>query len=211
MALLQQMRQQQDPDAQQDMAGINDPDAAGDAGSPAAKNPDQQGDAQGGNQLQQVVNGMMEKLFPDKDLQSLVDLLRSNASKTTKPVVDSIVGGVVGLLKQGQQQGKSLPVKVVMMAVIPILIKIAQGVEQEDEQRASSLLAELISSVGQQLAIQGSKAGVMDQSQVAEMKQLVNAFVAQVSKHFSDNGNPQAAPQMQDQQPQQQPQQPVMQ
>lgn len=206
MALLQQMRQQQDPDAQQDMAGINDPDAAGDAGSPAAKNPDQQGDAQGGNQLQQVVNGMMEKLFPDKDLQSLVDLLRSNASKTTKPVVDSIVGGIVGLLKQGQQQGKTLPVKVVMMAVIPILIKISQGVE-EDEYRASSLLAELISSVGQQLAIQGSKAGVMDQSQVAEMKQLVNAFVAQVSKHFSDNGNPQAAPQLGSEQPQQ----PVMQ
>ena len=203
MALLQQMRQQQDPDAQQDMTGINNPDAAGDAGSPAAKNPDQQGDAQGGNQLQQVVNGMMEKLFPDKDLQALIDLLQSNTAKTTKPVVDSIVGGVVGLLKQGQQQGKSLPVKVVMMAVIPILIKIAKGVEQEDEQRASSLLAELIASVGQQLAVQGSKAGVLDQQQVAEMKQLVNAFVSQVSKHFSDTGNPQAAPQLDSEQPQQ--------
>ena len=203
MALLQQMRQQQDPDAQQDMAGINDPDAAGDAGSPAAKNPDQQGDAQGGNQLQQVVNGMMEKLFPDKDLQALIDLLRSNTSKTTKPVVDSIVGGVIGLLKQGKQQGKALPVKVVMMAVIPILIKIAQGVEQEDEHRASSLLAELIGSVGQQLATQGSNAGVMDQQQVAEMKQLVNAFVSQVSKHFNDSGNPQAAPQLDSEQPQQ--------
>lgn len=203
MALLQQMRQQQDPDAQQDMTGINDPDAAGDAGSPAAKNPDQQGDAQGGNQLQQVVNGMMEKLFPDKDLQALIDLLRSNTSKTTKPVVDSIVGGVIGLLKQGKQQGKALPVKVVMMAVIPILIKIAQGVEQEDEQRASSLLAELIGSVGQQLATQGSNAGVMDQQQVAEMKQLVNAFVSQVSKHFNDSGNPQAAPQLDSEQPQQ--------
>ena len=210
MALLQQMRQQQDPDAQQDMAGINDPDAAGDAGSPAAKNPDQQGDAQGGNQLQQVVNGMMEKLFPDKDLQALIDLLQSNTSKTTKPVVDSIVGGVIGLLKQGKQQGKALPVKVVMMAVIPILIKIAQGVEQEDEQRASSLLAELIGSVGQQLATQGSNAGVMDQQQVAEMKQLVNAFVSQVSKHFNDSGNPQAAPQLDSEQPQQ-PQQPMMQ
>ena len=203
MALLQQMRQQQDPDAQQDMTGINNPDAAGDAGSLAAKNPDQQGDAQGGNQLQQVVNGMMEKLFPDKDLQALIDLLQSNTAKTTKPVVDSIVGGVVGLLKQGQQQGKSLPVKVVMMAVIPILIKIAKGVEQEDEQRASSLLAELIGSVGQQLAMQGSKAGVLDQQQVAEMKQLVNAFVSQVSKHFSDTGNPQAAPQLDSEQPQQ--------
>ena len=203
MALLQQMRQQQDPDAQQDMTGINNPDAAGDAGSPAAKNPDQQGDAQGGNQLQQVVNGMMEKLFPDKDLQALIDLLQSNTAKTTKPVVDAIVGGVVGLLKQGQQQGKSLPVKVVMMAVIPILIKIAKGVEQEDEQRASSLLAELIGSVGQQLAMQGSKAGVLDQQQVAEMKQLVNAFVSQVSKHFSDTGNPQAAPQLDSEQPQQ--------
>ena len=203
MALLQQMRQQQDPDAQQDMAGINDPDAAGDAGSPAAKNPDQQGDAQGGNQLQQVVNGMMEKLFPDKDLQALIDLLQSNTSKTTKPVVDSIVGGVIGLLKQGQQQGKTLPVKVVMSALLPILGKIAQGVEQEDEQRASSLLAELIGSVGQQLAMQGSKAGVLDQQQVAEMKQLVNAFVSQVSKHFSDSGNPQAAPQLDSEQPQQ--------
>jgi len=39
------------------------------------------------------------------------------------------------------------------------------------------LLAELIGSVGQQLAMQGSKAGVLDQQQVAEMKQLVNAFV----------------------------------
>ena len=203
MALLQQMRQQQDPDAQQDMAGINDPDAAGDAGSPAAKNPDQQGDAQGGNQLQQVVNGMMEKLFPDKDLQALIDLLKSNTSKTTKPVVDSIVGGVIGLLKQGQQQGKTLPVKVVMSALLPILGKIAQGVEQEDEQRASSLLAELIGSVGQQLATQGSNAGVMDQQQVAEMKQLVNAFVSQVSKHFNDSGNPQAAPQLDSEQPQQ--------
>ena len=203
MALLQKMTQQQDPDAQQDMTGINDPDAAGDAGSPAAKNPDQQEDAQSGNQLQQVVNGMMEKLFPDKDLQVLIDLLRSNTSKTTKPVVDSIVGGVIGLLKQGKQQGKALPVKVVMMAVIPILIKIAQGVEQEDEQRASSLLAELIGSVGQQLATQGSNAGVMDQQQVAEMKQLVNAFVSQVSKHFNDSGNPQAAPQLDSEQPQQ--------
>ena len=88
-------------------------------------------------------------------------------------------------------------------AVIPILIKIAQGVEQEDEQRASSLLAELIGSVGQQLATQGSNAGVMDQQQVAEMKQLVNAFVSQVSKHFGDSGNPQAAPQLDSEQPQQ--------
>ena len=203
MALLNSMQQQNNPDAQQDMTGVNDPDAQGDAGNPSASNPDKVGDQQGGGQLQQVVSGMVAKLFPDKDLQSLVDLLRSNASKTTKPVVDSIVGGIVGLLKQGQQQGKSLPVKVVMMAVIPILIKIAQGVEQEDEQRASSLLAELIGSVGQQLAMQGSKAGVLDQQQVAEMKQLVNAFVSQVSKHFSDSGNPQAAPQLDSEQPQQ--------
>jgi len=196
MALLQQMRQQQDPNAQQ--------------GMPSATQASKEGEAagkQGGGDLQQVVNGMMEKLFPDRDLQALIDLLQSNTAKTTKPVVDAIVGGVVGLLKQGQQQGKSLPVKVVMMAVIPILIKIAKGVEQEDEQRASSLLAELIGSVGQQLAMQGSKAGVLDQQQVAEMKQLVNAFVAQVSKHFSDSGNPQAAPQLDSEQPQQ----PVMQ
>lgn len=192
MALLQQMRQQQDPNAQQGMPSAAQTSTEGEAAS-----------KQGGGDLQQVVNGMMEKLFTDQDLQSLIDLLQSNAAKTTKPVVDSIVGGVVGLLKQGQQQGKSLPVKVVMMAVIPILIKIAQGVEQEDEQRASSLLAELIGSVGQQLAMQGSKAGVLDQQQVAEMKQLVNAFVSQVSKHFSDSGNPQAAPQLDSEQPQQ--------
>ena len=192
MALLQQMRQQQDPNAQQGAAAS--PQAAPESGP--------NGQSGGGN-LQQVVNGMMEKLFPDRDLQALIDLLQSNTAKTTKPVVDAIVGGVVGLLKQGQQQGKSLPVKVVMMAVIPILIKIAQGVEQEDEQRASSLLAELIGSVGQQLAMQGSKAGVLDQQQVAEMKQLVNAFVSQVSKHFSDSGNPQAAPQLDSEQPQQ--------
>jgi len=74
---------------------------------------------------------MMEKLFPDRDLQALIDLLQSNTAKTTKPVVDAIVGGVVGLLKQGQQQGKSLPVKVVMMAVIPILIKIAKGLNRK--------------------------------------------------------------------------------
>ena len=196
MALLQQMRQQQDPNAQQGAAAS--PQAAPESGP--------NGQSSGGN-LQQVVNGMMEKLFPDRDLQALIDLLQSNTAKTTKPVVDAIVGGVVGLLKQGQQQGKSLPVNVVMMAVIPILIKIAKGVEQEDEQRASSLLAELIASVGQQLAMQGSKAGVLDQQQVAEMKQLVNAFVAQVSKHFSDSGNPQAAPQLDSEQPQQ----PVMQ
>lgn len=192
MALLQQMRQQQDPNAQQGMPSATQ-----------ASTEDAAAGKQGGGDLQQVVNGMMEKLFTDQDLQSLIDLLQSNTAKTTKPVVDSIVGGVVGLLKQGQQQGKSLPVKVVMMAVIPILIKIAQGVEQEDEQRASSLLAELIGSVGQQLAMQGSKAGVLDQQQVAEMKQLVNAFVSQVSKHFSDSGNPQAAPQLGSEQPQQ--------
>ena len=192
MALLQQMRQQQDPNAQQGMPSAAQASIEGEA---AGK--------QGGGDLQQVVNGMMEKLFPDKDLQALIDLLQSNTAKTTKPVVDAIVGGVVGLLKQGQQQGKSLPVKVVMMAVIPILIKIAQGVEHEDEQRASSLLAELIGSVGQQLAMQGSKAGVLDQQQVAEMKQLVNAFVSQVSKHFSDSGNPQAAPQLDSEQLQQ--------
>ena len=191
MALLQQMRQQQDPNAQQGMPSATQ-----------ASTEDAAAGKQGGGDLQQVVNGMMEKLFTDQNLQYLIELLQSNTAKTTKPVVDAIVGGVVGLLKQGQQQGKSLPVKVVMTAVIPVLIKIAQGVES-DEQRASALLAELIGSVGQQLAIQGSKAGVLDQQQVAEMKQLVNAFVSQVSKHFSDSGNPQAAPQLDSEQPQQ--------
>ena len=191
MALLQQMRQQQDPNAQQGMPSATQ-----------ASTEDAAAGKQGGGDLQQVVNGMMEKLFTDQDLQSLIDLLQSNTAKTTKPVVDAIVGGVVGLLKQGQQQGKSLPVKVIMTAVIPVLINIAQGVES-DEQRASALLAELIGSVGQQLAMQGSKAGVLDQQQVAEMKQLVNAFVSQVSKHFSDSGNPQDAPQLDSEQPQQ--------
>ena len=191
MALLQQMRQQQDPNAQQGMPSATQ-----------ASTEDAAAGKQGGGDLQQVVNGMMEKLFTDQNLQYLIELLQSNTAKTTKPVVDAIVGGVVGLLNQGQQQGKSLPVKVIMTAVIPVLIKIAQGVES-DEQRASALLAELIASVGQQLAMQGSKAGVLDQQQVAEMKQLVNAFVAQVSKHFSDSGNPQAAPQLDSEQPQQ--------
>ena len=191
MALLQQMRQQQDPNAQQGMPSATQ-----------ASTEDAAAGNQGGGDLQQVVNGMMEKLFTDQNLQYLIELLQSNTAKTTKPVVDAIVGGVVGLLKQGQQQGKSLPVKVIMTAVIPVLINIAQGVES-DEQRASALLAELIGSVGQQLAMQGSKAGVLDQQQVAEMKQLVNAFVSQVSKHFSDSGNPQDAPQLDSEQPQQ--------
>ena len=201
MALLNNMKKQQDPDAMQDMTGVNDPDAAGDSGMMGARNPDAQGDAQSGK-LQQVVNGMINKLFTEQDLQALINILQTNAAKTTKPVVDAIVGGLIGLLKQGREQGKVLPVKVIMTAVIPVLIKIAQGVESE-EQRASALLAELIGSVGQQLAMQGSKAGVLDQQQVAEMKQLVNAFVSQVSKHFSDSGNPQDAPQVMGEQPEQ--------
>ena len=201
MALLNNMKKQQDPDAMQDMTGVNDPDAAGDSGMMGARNPDAQGDAQSGK-LQQVVNGMINKLFTEQDLQALINILQTNAAKTTKPVVDSIVGGLIGLLKQGREQGKVLPVKVIMTAVIPVLIKIAQGVESE-EQRASALLAELIGSVGQQLAVQGGKAGVIDQQQASEMKQLVNAFVAQVSKHFSDSGNPQDAPQLDSEQPQQ--------
>lgn len=201
MALLQQMRQQQDPDAMQDMTGVNDPDAAGDSGMMGARNPDAQGDAQSGK-LQQVVNGMINKLFTEQDLQALINILQTNAAKTTKPVVDAIVGGLIGLLKQGREQGKVLPVKVIMTAVIPVLIKIAQGVESE-EQRASALLAELIGSVGQQLAVQGGKAGVIDQQQASEMKQLVNAFVERVSKHFSDSGNPQDAPQVMGEQPEQ--------
>lgn len=191
MALLQQMRQQQDPNAQQGMPSATQASTEGDAAS-----------KQGGGDLQQVVNGMMEKLFTDQNLQSLIELLQSNTAKTTKPVVDAIVGGVIGLLKQGREQGKVLPVKVIMTAVIPVLIKIAQGVESE-EQRASALLAELIGSVGQQLAVQGGKAGVIDQQQASEMKQLVNAFVERVSKHFSDSGNPQDAPQVMGEQPEQ--------
>ena len=202
MALLQQMTQQQDPDAQQDVSGVNDPDAQGDMGQ--GGNPDAAGDQGGNGQLQQVVSGMMQKLFTDQDLQALIDLLQSNASKTTKPVVDSIVGGIIGLLKQGKQQGKTLPINVVMQAVIPILIKVSQGVES-DEYRASSLLAELISSVGQQLAIQGSQSGVIDQQQAGQLKQMVNAFVDKVKGHFENAGTPEGAPSQA--QPQQQPQQ----
>ena len=201
MALLNDMKKQQDPDAMQDMTGVNDPDAAGDSGMMGARNPDAQGDAQSGK-LQQVVNGMINKLFTEQDLQALINILQTNAAKTTKPVVDAIVGGLIGLLKQGREQGKVLPVKVIMTAVIPVLIKIAQGVESE-EQRASALLAELIGSVGQQLAVQGGKAGVIDQQQASEMKQLVNAFVERVSKYFSDGGNPQDAPQVMGEQPEQ--------
>ena len=57
--------------------------------------------------------------------------------------------------------------------------------------------------IGCNVVVVGSNAGVMDQQQVAEMKQLVNAFVSQVSKHFNDSGNPQAAPQLDSEQPQQ--------
>lgn len=203
MALLQNMRQQ-DPDAQQDMTGMNDPDARGDAMGGRA-NPDAMGDRQrgGGGQLEQVVAGMMNKLFPDQSLQALIDMLKQQQGQGIATVVNSIVGGVIGLLKQGKQQGKTLPIKVVMGALLPILGKIAQGVEQ-DEQRGAALFSELIGKVGQQLAQQGGKAGVLDQQQAQELMGMVQQFAQKVAQHF---GGQQQQPQGQ---PQQQPQ-PAMQ
>ena len=203
MALLNAMQKQQDPDAQQDMTGINDPDAAGDMGR--GTNHDQAGDMQrgaGGN-VAQVAAGMLNKLFPDKDLAALVDLLKQHQGQAVSIVVDSIVGGVIGLLKQGQQQGKTLPVKAIMGALLPILGKIAQAVET-DERRGAALLAELLTKVGQKLAQQGGQAGVLDQAQAQELQQLVQAFTDKVAPHFN-GGQPQ---QGQPQPPQ--PQQPMM-
>ena len=202
MALLNAM-QQQDPDAQQDMAGVNDPDEAGDMGR--GTNPDQAGDMQrgaGGN-VAQVVAGMLNKLFPDKDLAVLVDLLKQHQGQAVSTVVDSIVGGIIGLLKQGQQQGKTLPVKAIMGALLPMIGKIAQSVET-DEQRGAALLAELLTKIGQKLAQQGGQAGVLDQAQAQELQQLVQAFTDKVAPHFN-GGQPQ---QGQPQPPQ--PQQPMM-
>ena len=203
MALLNAMQKQQDPDAQQDMTGINDPDAAGDMGREA--NPDQQGDMQrgaGGN-VAQVAAGMLSKLFPDQDLMALVDLLKQHQGQAVSTVVDSIVGGIIGLLKQGQQQGKTLPVKAIMGALLPMIGKMAQAVET-DEQRGAALLAELLTKIGQKLAQQGGQAGVLDQAQAQELQQLVQAFTDKVAPHFN-GGQPQ---QGQPQPPQ--PQQPMM-
>ena len=202
MALLNAMQKQQDPDAQQDMTGINDPDAAGDMGR--GTNPDQQGDMQrgaGGN-VAQVAAGMLSKLFPDQDLMALVDLLKQHQGQAVSIVVDSIVGGIIGLLKQGQQQGKTLPVKAIMGALLPMIGKIAQAVET-DEQRGAALLAELLTKIGQKLAQQGGQAGVLDQAQAQELQQLVQAFTDKVAPHFS-GGQQQAQPPQGQPQPQQQ-------
>ena len=177
MALLQQM---QGPQGQ--------PEPQGEPASP------QQGNDP---RLQQAGTGMMAKLFPKENLQSLIGMLQEQRGNGMKPVVDAITGSVIGLLKQGREQGKALPVKVVMSGLIPILIQIAQGVEQ-DEQAASALLAELISAIGAALAQQGGQAGVLDQAQAQELQQLVQAFVAKVSPHF--NGDSQQQGQSQPQQ-----------
>ena len=183
MALLNAM-QQQDPNAQT---------AAEGGGNPAT-----------GDGVGQVVAGMLNKLFPDKDLMTLVDMLKQHKAQAIGPVVDSIVGGVIGLLKQGQQQGKTLPVKAIMSALLPLIGKIAQAVES-DEQRAAALLAELLTKVGQKLAQQGWQAGVLDQAQAQELQQLVQAFTDKVAPYFGSGQQPQ---QSQQQQPQQQ--QPMM-
>ena len=112
------------------------PDAAQQPGA----QPQQQPQSQGGN-VAQVVAGMLNKLFPDKDLAALVDLLKQHQGQAVSIVVDSIVGGIIGLLKQGQQQGKTLPVKAIMGALLPMIGKMAQAVET-DEQRAAALLAD---------------------------------------------------------------------
>ena len=163
-----------------------------------SQQPQQQPQQADGN-MTQVVAGMLNKLFPDKDLQVLVDLLKQQQGQAIGPVVDAIVGGVIGLLKQGQQQGKTLPVKVIMSALLPILGKIAQAVET-NEQRAAALLAELLTKVGQKLAQQGGQAGVLDQAQAHELQQLVQMFTDKIAPGGGQS----------QQQGQPQPQQPMM-
>ena len=163
MALLNAM-QQQDPNAQT---------AAEGGGNPAP-----------GDGVGQVVAGMLNKLFPDKDLAALGDLLKQHQGQAVSTVVDSIVGGIIGLLKQGQQQGKTLPVKAIMGALLPMIGKIAQSVET-DEQRGAALLAELLTKIGQKLAQQGGQAGALEPAQAQELQQLVSAFVERVSPQFS--------------------------
>ena len=165
-----------------------------------SQQPQQQPQQADGN-MTQVVAGMLNKLFPDQDLQALVDLLKQQQGLAIGPVVDSIVGGVIGLLKQGQQQGKTLPVKVVMSALLPILGKIAQAVET-NEQRGAALLAELLTKVGQKLAQQGGQSGVLDQAQAQELQQLVQMFTDKIA--------PGSGQSQQQGQPQPQPQQPMM-
>ena len=164
---------------------------------PGAQPPQQQQSPQSGGDVTQVVAGMLNKLFPDQDLQALVDLLKQQQGQAIGPVVDSIVGGVIGLLKQGQQQGKTLPVKVVMSALLPILGKIAQAVET-NEQRGAALLAELLTKVGQKLAQQGGQSGVLDQAQAQELQQLVQMFTDKIAPG-SGQSQPEA-PQPQQQQ-----------
>ena len=167
---------------------------------PGAQPPQQQQQPpQSGGDVTQVVTGMLNKLFPDQDLQVLVDLLKQQQGQAIGPVVDSIVGGVIGLLKQGQQQGKTLPVKVVMSALLPILGKIAQAVET-DEQRGAALFAELLTKVGQKLAQQGGQSGVLDQAQAQELQQLVQMFTDKIAPGGGQS----------QQQGQPQPQQPMM-
>ena len=158
-----------------------------------SQQPQQQPQQADGN-MTQVVAGMLNKLFPDKDLQVLVDLLKQQQGQAIGPVVDAIVGGVIGLLKQGQQQGKTLPVKVIMSALLPILGKIAQAVET-NEQRAAALLAELLTKVGQKLAQQGGQAGVLDQAQAQELQQLVQMFTDKIAPHFGGGQSQQPQPQ----------------
>ena len=166
-----------------------------------SQQPQQQPQQADGN-MTQVVAGMLNKLFPDQDLQVLVDLLKQQQGRAIGPVVDAIVGGVIGLLKQGQQQGKTLPVKVVMSALLPILGKIAQAVET-NEQRGAALLAELLTKVGQKLAQQGGQSGVLDQAQAQELQQLVQMFTDKIAPgggQSQQQGQPQPQPQQQQQQ-----------
>lgn len=163
-----------------------------------SQQPQQQPQQADGN-MTQVVAGMLNKLFPDQDLQALVDLLKQQQGRAIGPVVDSIVGGVIGLLKQGQQQGKTLPVKVIMSALLPIIGKIAQAVEQ-DEQRAAALFAELLTKVGQKLAQQGGQAGVLDQAQAQELQQLVQMFTDKIAPGGGQSQPVAPQPQQQQQQ-----------
>ncbi len=156
-----------------------------------AQQPQQPGQPQGGRgDVQTVVSGMLAKLFPDSQIQQLIGLLKQQGGRGMQQVVAAIVQAVIALLQQGKEQGKSLPAKIIMGALMPIAMKIAEGVE-DDEARGAALLAELISSVGQQLAVQGGQQGVIDQQQAQQLHQMVQAFVAEVSPHFQQGGQPQ--------------------
>ena len=104
---------------------------------------------------------MIHKLFTQLDIAALVDMLKQQHRYGMAPVIDELVSDMIGLLKQGQQMGKTLPIRIIIAALLPVLGKIAKAVEPTHEQR-SALIAELLSKVGAQLAYQGAQAKVID-------------------------------------------------